>query len=103
MNAMNVMPVRRLFLGVEHSVCGRPWRDRLDERRAELIADAAIHEKVTPEVWGEAMAALVAAVKDGRPGDGMAEAVRHVGIVLAEHFPRADDYRNELPDRLIEL
>src|SRR6266540_2834973 len=31
---MNVMPVRRLFLGVERSVCGRAWRDRLDERRA---------------------------------------------------------------------
>ena len=26
-----------------------------------------------------------------------------VGAVLAEHFPRADDDRNELPDRLIEL
>ena len=75
----------------------------LDEHRAELIAEAAIHSKVAPEVWGEAMAALVAAVKDGRPGDGMAEAVRQIGLVLAEHFPRAHDDRNELPDRLIEL
>jgi putative membrane protein len=75
----------------------------LDEHRAELIADAAIHSKVAPEVWGEAMAALVAEVKGGRPGDGMAEAVRQVGVVLAQHFPRADDDRNELPDRLIEL
>lgn len=75
----------------------------LDERRAELIADAAIHVKVAPETWGSAMAALVAAVKDGRPGDGMAEAVRQVGAVLAEHFPRSADDRNELPDRLIEL
>ncbi|KQS03943.1 hypothetical protein ASG11_06515 [Sphingomonas sp. Leaf357] len=75
----------------------------LDEHRAELIADAGIHAKVAPETWGAAMAALIAAVKDGRPGDGMAEAVAQVGIVLAEHFPRADDDRNELPDRLIEL
>ncbi len=29
-NAMT--PPRRLFLGVERSVCGRAWRDRLDER-----------------------------------------------------------------------
>lgn len=75
----------------------------LDERRAELIADSAIHSKVSADVWGEAMAALVAAVKDGRPGEGMAGAVRRIGVVLAEHFPRADDDRNELPDRLIEL
>lgn len=75
----------------------------LDEHRAELIADGTIHSKVPPETWGAAMAALVAAVKDDRPGDGMAAAVAQVGIVLAEHFPRADDDRNELPDRLIEL
>lgn len=75
----------------------------LDEHRAELIADVGIHSKVSPETWGAAMAALVAAVKDGRPGDGMAEAVRQVGEVLAQHFPRATDDRNELPDRLIEL
>jgi putative membrane protein len=75
----------------------------LEEHRAELIADSAIHSKVAPETWGAAMAALIAAVKDGRPGDGMAEAVTQVGIVLAAHFPRAEDDRNELPDRLIEL
>jgi len=33
----------------------------------------------------------------------MIVAVERVGTVLAEHFPRAEDDRNELPDRLIEL
>ncbi|MFV0625343.1 TPM domain-containing protein [Sphingomonas sp. ac-8] len=75
----------------------------LAEHRAELIADAAIHERVAPEVWGEAMAALVAAVRDGRVADGMAEAVAQIGVVLAEHFPREGNAVNELPDRLIEL
>ena len=75
----------------------------LDEHRAELIADAAIHARVDEDVWGHAMAALVAAVKDGRPADGMAAAVTEIGVVLAEHFPRGDDDINELPDRLIEL
>ncbi len=75
----------------------------LAEHRAELIGDAAINAKVTPDMWGEAMAALIAAVKDGRPGDGMAEAVNRVGDVLHAHFPRSDDDTNELPDRLIEL
>ncbi len=75
----------------------------LDEHRAEIVADEAIHSKVSPDVWGEAMAALIVAVKEGRPGDGMAEAVRQIGIVLAAHFPRSIDDTNELSDRLIEL
>lgn len=75
----------------------------LAEHRAEIIADEGIHSRVTPDLWGEAMAALIAAVKDGRPGDGMAEAVALIGGVLAEHFPRSAGDTNELPDRLIEL
>jgi putative membrane protein len=75
----------------------------LAEHRAEIIADESIHSKVSAEVWGEAMAALIAAVKQGRPGDGMAEAVAQIGKVLAEHFPRSEGDTNELPDRLIEL
>jgi putative membrane protein len=75
----------------------------LTEHRAEIIADESIHSKVAPEIWGAAMAALIAAVKDGRPGDGMAEAVTQIGKVLAEHFPRSEGDTNELPDRLIEI
>ncbi|WP_294135972.1 hypothetical protein [Sphingobium sp.] len=75
----------------------------LDEHRAEIVADAAINGKVAPEEWGAAMAALINAIRDGRAGEGLAQAVRQVGIVLATHFPRADDDINELPDRLIEL
>lgn len=75
----------------------------LDEHRAELVADRAIHAKVTPEVWGEAMARLLAGAKAGRIGDGMADAVAAIGVVLAQHFPRSEGDTNELPDRLIEL
>lgn len=76
----------------------------LDEHRAEIVADAAINEKVAPEVWGDAMAALIDGVRAGRAAEGMAEAVRQVGVLLATHFPaKAGDNPNELPDRLIEL
>jgi putative membrane protein len=73
------------------------------EHRAQIIADEAIASKVSPETWGEAMAAMLVHIKDGRVGDGMIAAVEKVGAVLAEHFPRAEDDVNELPDRLIEL
>lgn len=103
--------VRRRAVGLFRTAAEKRTRARtgvllylsLAEHRAELIADEAIHAKVAPEVWGEAMAALVASVREGRVGEGMARAVEQVGVVLAEHFPRSADDINELPDRLIEL
>lgn len=73
------------------------------EHRAEIVADNAIVEKVEPAVWGDAMVALIDLVRDGKPGEGMAEAVKQMGVVLTEHFPKSDGNPNELPDRLIEL
>jgi putative membrane protein len=57
----------------------------------------------TAETWGEAMAALLAEVKAGRPGEGIAAAVALIGAVLAEHFPKSASDTNEIPDKLIEL
>lgn len=75
----------------------------LREHRADIVADEAIAAKVAPEVWGDAMASLIDLVRKGQPGAGMAEAVRQMGAVLTEHFPRGSENPNELPDRLIEL
>ncbi len=73
------------------------------EHRAEIVADEAIVAKVAPETWGDAMVAMIDLVRTGSPGEGMAESVRQMGIVLSEHFPKTDQNPNELPDRLIEL
>lgn len=73
------------------------------EHRAEIVADQAIADKVSPEVWGVAMAAMLGHIRAGRTADGLAAAVEQVGAVLAEHFPRSEDDKNELPDRLIEV
>ena len=75
----------------------------MKEHRAEIVADEAIAKKVDPAVWGDAMIAMLDHVKAGRTGEGMAEAVRQMGVVLAEHFPKGTENPNELPDRLIEL
>jgi putative membrane protein len=74
-----------------------------DEHRAEIVADEAIHAVVPDERWGDAMAKLIGSAREGRMADGMVAAIGDVGAILAEHFPRADDDVNELPDRLIEL
>ena len=73
------------------------------EHRAEIVADEPIAAKVSPEIWGEAMYDMLDHIAAGRIAEGMAAGVRDVGDVLAEHFPRAEDDVNELPDRLIEI
>ena len=73
------------------------------ERRAEIVADDAILKVTDEHTWGEAMAALLVEVREGRPGDGICAAIAEVGAVLAEHFPRTGEDTNEIPDKLIEL
>ena len=73
------------------------------EHRAEIVADEAITKVTTPETWGEAMAALLVEVREGRVADGMVAAIEQVGVVLADHFPRSSGDSNEIPDKLIEL
>ena len=73
------------------------------ERYAEIVADAGINERVAPEVWDDAVNALVTAIKAGRPADGFVAAIERCGAVLAEHFPPGALRRPELPDKLLEI
>lgn len=73
------------------------------ERYAEIVADAVINEKVTPEVWDNAIQALLSAIKQGRPGDGFVAAVEQCGAVLARHFPPGALKEKNLPNKLVEI
>jgi putative membrane protein len=98
--------VRYFKAGAERRTVGRTGiliYLSLKERRAEIVADEAIHGAVAEQEWGKAMADMLDHVREGRVADGMIAAIDDVGVILAAHFPRADDDRNELPDRLIEL
>jgi putative membrane protein len=75
------------------------------ERYAEIIADSGISDKVSSDVWHEAMAALIAGIKDGRPADGFIAAIEKCGAVLAQHFPLPPGTKNAdlLPNKLLEI
>ncbi len=73
------------------------------ERYVEVVADAGINDRVSSDVWDDAVQALVSAVKDGRPGDGFVAAIERCGAILAEHFPPGALKRDELPDKLLEI
>jgi len=73
------------------------------ERYAEIIADNGINTKVSPEVWTDAIAAMISAIKDGRPGDGLVVAIDICGAELAKHFPPGTLNPDELPNKVVEI
>jgi putative membrane protein len=110
-SATKTRRVRRRAIEVFKAAAEHRTQDRVGiliylsaiEHRAEIIADKAITQVTTPECWGEAMAALLEHVRDGRPADGICAAVGEIGTVLKEHFPKTGGNPNEIPDKLIEL
>lgn len=59
----------------------------LKDRRAEILANSAISNKVGTSAWEEVISALAAGAKSPETGDGFVAAIEHCGRLLAEHFP----------------
>ena len=68
----------------------------LRERRVSVKADAGIHGHVGEGAWQSAVDMVIKGIRDGRQCAGICEAVAHVGGILAKHFPRKPDDKNEL-------
>lgn len=71
-------------------------------RTFAVIGDTAIHEKCGDRFWRELAAAMTAHFKCGDFTTGLVHGIDRAGALLAEHFPRAPDDRNELPDDVEE-
>lgn len=73
----------------------------LFERRAVILGDHGIDEKMGGAGWQRAVDLLAAGMRRGDPAGGFCEAIAAVGAKLAEHFPRGPAAPgNELPDAL---
>jgi putative membrane protein len=68
----------------------------LMERRAVVLADRAIDERVPPGTWDEVCRTMVQGIKEKHVGLGLVAAIEKCGDILAEEFPIADDDENEL-------
>ena len=75
----------------------------LSEHQAEIIADTAIYAKVDPDVWREAIHTLLQGARAGDLTAGLIGAVETSGRVLAQHFPRTETDRNELPNKVVVI
>jgi putative membrane protein len=73
----------------------------LFERRVVVLADRGINEKVKPGTWDEIVGTITTGLKSKEGAAAFCTAIDRCGKILAEHFPRAADDRNELDDRLI--
>jgi uncharacterized membrane protein len=67
-----------------------------------IFGDEGIHQRVGPGFWEEIATRMGTHFRHGRFTEGLVEAIRQTGELLARHFPRRGDDVNELPDDVIE-
>ena len=75
----------------------------LAEHHAEILVDAGIADRVDAAIWAEIIANLTRAIRDRRMIEGLEEAIRRTGAILAEHAPPRLDDVDELPNKVILL
>ena len=71
------------------------------EHRVEVLADRGINAKVEAATWQEISKILVDGLKSNRACDAFCKAIARCGEILATHFPRQPDDKDELPDSLV--
>jgi putative membrane protein len=71
------------------------------EHRVEVLADRGINLKVAQGTWDEVVHIITAGIKSGQACDAFCNAIGRCGDILATHFPRQADDKDELPNRLV--
>ncbi len=68
------------------------------QRRAAVVGDAGINERLPAGYWNETLGVILEQFKADRYVEGLCMGVQRLGEQLRTHFPRAADDRNELSD-----
>lgn len=68
------------------------------DRAFAVIGDEAVHAKCGQEFWNETARAMEADFAQARFTEGLVAGIVRAGELLAVHFPRTGNDRNELPD-----
>ena len=72
----------------------------VEDRKLAIVGDEGIHGRVGDRYWEGVRDLMIGKLSEGRPLDAVLTGVAEVGRVLAEHFPRRPDDRNELSDHV---
>jgi uncharacterized membrane protein len=68
------------------------------ERSLVVLGDEGIHARLGSQAWEALVAEALTAAKKSSPLEGVCLLITHLGQMLAQHFPKAADDVNELPD-----
>lgn len=71
------------------------------ERKAFILADCGINEKVASDYWDKLILKLISKIKDGHIVHGLSEAITECGKSLEASFPIQHDDTNEISNDLI--
>ncbi len=67
-----------------------------------VIGDEGVHRQCGGDFWDRLVEAMRAHFKREAFTDAIVEAVESTGALLAQHFPRQPDDRDELPNTVLE-
>jgi putative membrane protein len=71
------------------------------EHRVEVLADRGINAKVEAGTWQEIVTILTNGLKSKQAAGAYCKAIQRCGEILAAHFPRQPDDKDELPNPLV--
>jgi len=70
------------------------------ERKACVLADRGILEKLHQKDWEAILEKLLGQIKNGHLTEGLVQAIEAVGQKLAEHFPASGAHKNQLSNHV---
>jgi uncharacterized membrane protein len=72
----------------------------IEDRKLAVVGDEGIHRHVGDAYWEGVRDLMIGPLREGRALSAVTAGVAEVGRVLARHFPRRPDDRNELSDQV---
>ncbi len=71
-------------------------------RTFAVIGDTAVHQECGEEFWQKIADVMSEKFRNGQFTEGLIHGIERAGGLLAAHFPRGKDDRNELPNSVEE-
>ncbi len=72
------------------------------ERKAWILADKGINDKLDTSVWQEIVNMVITGIKEHRQSQAICNAVKRCGELLKDHFPIKPDDTDELANLIVE-
>ena len=71
------------------------------EKRAWILADRGINERIEQSEWQNIVDTLTAEIRKDNRGDGICRAIERIGAILKDHFPYKRNDTDELHNLII--